>query len=59
MLYYGVHLGHSLANSNPLCGWMISGHRQGLLLIDLFKFSYMLRVGLFALEGAVRHRGPV
>lgn len=38
---------------------MVAGLRQGLFLIDLFKFTYQLRAGLFALEGAVRRRAPV
>lgn len=38
---------------------MVSGLRQGIFLIDLFKFTYQLRMGLFALEGAVRRRGPI
>lgn len=59
MMYYGVHLGHSVLNSNPYCGWLAAGLRQGLFLIDLFKFSYQLRVGLFAVEAAVRRRSPV
>lgn len=59
MMFYGVHLGHSTAASNPYCGWMVAGLRQGLFLIDLFKFTYQLRAGLFALEGAVRRRAPV
>lgn len=38
---------------------MVAGLRQGLFLLDLFKFTYQLRNGLFAVEGAVRRRGPV
>ena len=38
---------------------MVAGLRQGLFLIDLFKFTYQLRAGLFAVEGAVRRRTAV
>lgn len=59
MMFYGIHLGHSVFNSNPFCGWLIAGFRQGIFLIDLFKFTYQMRSGLFALESAVRRRAPV
>lgn len=56
---YGVHVGHSLKNSSQYSGWMVVGVRQGLHLINLFKFIYMLRAGLFAVEKTVRGKGPV
>lgn len=37
----------------------MAGVRQGLFFIDLFKFTYQWRAGLFAVEAAVRRRAPV
>ena len=59
LISYGVQLGHSVVNSLSFCAWMIRGKRQSIFLIDLFKFNYMLRAGLYMLEAAVRSRKPV
>lgn len=54
----GVHVGHSLANSHRLCGWMVLAQRQKVLLIDLSKFIHMFSRGLSLLQHAVRFRHP-
>lgn len=54
----GVHVGHSLANSHRLCGWMVLAQRQTVLLIDLSKFIHMFSRGLSFLQNAVRFRHP-
>lgn len=38
---------------------MVFGIREGVFLINLYKFIYMLRAGLFVFENAVRRLSPV
>lgn len=59
VINYGVHLGHSIHSTLNFCSWMIKGQRQGIFLIDLFKFVYMFRAGFFILEKIIRGRGPI
>lgn len=59
LIFYGIHLGHSLSNTLNFCAWMLKGRRKGVFIIDLFKFVYMFRAGLLLLEMSVRGRGPV
>lgn len=59
LMFSAVNLGHTVFNSTPYCGWSITAVRQGLFLIDLFKFTHQWRAGLFAVEGVVRRRAPL
>ena len=56
---YGTHIGHSLKNLTPYSAWMVLGSRQGLCLIDMFKFMYMFRGGLFVIQALIRRRSPI
>lgn len=56
---YGTHIGHSLKNLTPYSAWMVLGSRQGLCLIDMFKFIYMFRGGLFIIQALIRRRSPI
>lgn len=59
LIVYNVHIGHSVANTTPYSAWMLYGIRDGIHLINLFKFIYMFRAGLFAVEGTIRGKGPI
>lgn len=56
---YGTHIGHSIKNLTPYSAWMVLGSRQGLCLINMFKFVYMFRGGLFIIQALVRRRSPI
>ena len=56
---YGVHIGHSVTNLTPYSSWMVLGSRQGLCLINMFKFMYMFRGGLFIIQALIRRRSPI
>ena len=56
---HGVHIGHSVNNLTPYSSWMVLGSRQGLCLINMFKFMYMFRGGLFIIQALVRRRSPL
>lgn len=56
---YGVHIGHGVNNLTPYSSWMVLGSRQGLCLINMFKFMYMFRGGLFILQALIRRRSPI
>lgn len=59
LIFYGVHIGHSYRNSNNYCSWMVFGIREGVFLINLYKFMYMLRAGFFVLNSTVRSLSPI
>ena len=56
---YGVHIGHSVNNLTLYSSWMVLGSRQGLCLINMFKFMYMFRGGLFIMQALIRRRSPI
>ena len=59
LVQQGVHIGHSVKNFNKYSAWMVIGSHLGICLINLFKFMYMFRAGLFVIQHVVRKRGPV
>lgn len=59
LVQQGVHIGHSVKNFNKYSSWMVIGSHLGLCLINMFKFMYMFRAGLFVIQHVVRKRGPI
>lgn len=55
----GVHVGHSLSNTSLFAAWMVLGFRQGLCLIDLFRFVHMLRFGFNVIDLLVGRSRPI
>jgi small subunit ribosomal protein S2 len=58
LLLYGCHVGHSFKNSIIFSGWMIYTYRQDILIINLFKTIWLLRIGYKALNAASKLLGP-
>lgn len=54
-----VHIGHSIKNSSPFCSWMVLAKRQDILLINLYKWTFMMQFGIGVFETAVLSRTPV
>ena len=59
IINYTIHIGHSIKNTNIYCGWMVYGIRDGIQLINLFKFIYMFRAGLFTVELIIKSKSPI
>jgi ribosomal protein S2 len=59
LVSFSVHIGHSIKNSSPFCAWMVLAKRQDILLINLFKWTFMMHWGLSVFEAAVISRSPV
>jgi len=59
LITVGVHIGHSYKNSLYESGWMIYGFRKELLIINLFKFVTMFRLGFDIISHAVNKKNPI
>ena len=59
LLLYGVHVGHSFANSIVFSGWLVYTFRQIILIINLFKTTLSFKNGYIGINQAVNLSGPV
>lgn len=59
LVNYGVHIGHKFENTSLYSAWMVYGVRQQIVIINLFKFVYMFKVGFNSLEHIIRFFGPI
>lgn len=59
MLIYGVHVGHSFANSVLYSAWLIFTYVQNILIINLFKSIFFLRTGFAGIGNACVFKGPI
>lgn len=59
LLTYGVHLGHTLTNTNLYAAWMVYTRKHELVILNIFKTYFMLKIGFKSIDYAVRLRCPV
>ena len=59
LLLYGVHVGHSFANSIVFSGWLVYTFRQIILIINLFKTTLSFKNGYISINHAIGLSGPV
>jgi len=55
----GVHIGHTYSAISVYSASIIVGLRNGICLINIFKFSSMMRIGLFVVGGLIARRKPI
>lgn len=59
LLVFGVHVGHSFANSILYAAWLVYTYKQNILIMNIFKSLYVLKAGLRCFSICVLHRGPI
>lgn len=59
LLSLGVHIGHTIVNSEFYSSWMVYGYRRNLLIINMHKFVNMFRIGFMFFDKAVSTRSPI
>ena len=59
LLVYGVHLGHTFANSVLFAAWLVYTYKDQVLIINIFKTFFMMKLGFRCLSSAVYYRCPI
>lgn len=59
LLIYGVHVGHSFANSVLFSSWLVYTYTQNILIINLYKTLIMLKVGFVGIGSACISQSPI
>lgn len=59
LLTYGVHVGHSFANSVLFSSWLVYTYMQNILIINLYKSLILLKVGFVGIGNACLFQGPI
>lgn len=59
LLLYGIHVGHTMKNSNIYAGWFVYTYRQNILIMNLFKSILLFKNGYIGIDGACRFKGAI
>lgn len=59
LLMYGIHVGHTFANSLLFSAWLVYSYIRNILIINLYKSIYQWKVGFLGLAAACRDRAPI
>lgn len=59
LLLYGVHVGHSFANSILFAAWLVYARTKNILIINLYKTLLMWKLGFRCISKACWQRSPV
>lgn len=59
LIFYGVHVGHSFDNTVLYSAWLVWAFRQGIALINLFKFVIAFRASSLLIANLIQTHFPI
>lgn len=59
LLLYGIHVGHSFANSLLYSSWLVYSYTKQILIINLYKTFILWKIGFRSVALACWARSPI
>lgn len=59
LLIYGIHLGHTFSNSIMYAAWLVYTYKENMLIMNIYKTFYTMKVGFRFFNAAVYTRSPI